>query len=392
MQLLTYDDALTELCDHFDTLIAPKKLRRSNTNVIYLLLKAFAKGWEVMHAAVHVLYGKFLPQLCSSEDLESLGFITGTRKLGGAASGLLVTVINNSPMDAVLAAGTYTFAPDANMTFAAVLDSDITVPAEGSAKFTMMSASVGSYHYTGMTDIKVESSNFINESLTFSCSDNTALLGYDDESDLDFRRRILEDTDRQDIITELRDAIRSLPYVFDCNIKFNNTAVPVMYDGYTIEPYRMLLMVSGEMRSEIAEVVAKKGIYPTVQAPESVAITYRNDIFFNGYTVYATPFRKTDFLIQVTYSADATYITENQAEQQIRTALFSVYTGNVHFDVLTENDVFTVLLAANITGVRILGVVLGLGDGDGKEYLRFDTTRIPNLKSVTCVSVDLSEQ
>lgn len=389
MRIISYDEALNELCDTFDALIEPRKIRRANTNVIYLLIKAFAKGWEVINSTVYALYGKFIPTLCSDKDLESIGYIVGTRKIGGSYSGLSVTAVNNSPLPVVLARGTYTFSPDADNTFSAVIDSDVEVAGEGAYSFIMMSDKVGSYRYTEMSDIQVTSDTAISDVFTFSCADNSSLLGHEEESDLAFRNRILTDVERQDVISELRDEIRSLPYVFDCNIKFNNTAATAVYDGIEIDPYRMLLMVSGDMRSGIAEAVAKKGIYPTQQTDTSVALTYKDDVFFNGYTVYATPFKTEDFSVTVTYSVDPTYLTEDNAEQAIRSALFAHYTGNQHVDVLTENDVFGVLLAMNLTGLKVLGVSFSMDGKDGLEYLKFSLLRIPTLKTVSCVPVVL---
>lgn len=392
MRLFSYDEALTELCDAFDELISPKKIARSNSNVIYLLLKAFAKGWEVINSTVYSLYGKFVPTLCSDDDLLSLAYITGTRKMTGSVSGMRIVAVNNSPMPVSLLAGTYTYKPDDETTFTYELESDVEIKGESSAKFTFLSEKVGSFYFTGVSGIQVDSDVKVNESLVFSSVDNADLLGHTEETNLEFRRRILEDTDRQDIITELRDAVRNLPYVFDCNVKFNNTPVPVVYDGFTIPSYHLLLMVNGDIRPGIAETVVNKGVYPTVQAETSVPVTFKNDVFFNGYTVYATPFRTSEFGIKVTYSADKLYISDNQAETSIRAVLFSHYGGSSHFDVLTENDVFNVLIDAQITGLRILGVSLSDPSHEDAEYLTFAKTRIPVLDTVSVVGVDIAEE
>ena len=41
MQLLSYDEILTNICDSFDTLIAPRAIARANTNIIYLSVECF---------------------------------------------------------------------------------------------------------------------------------------------------------------------------------------------------------------------------------------------------------------------------------------------------------------------------------------------------------------
>ena len=45
MQIITYNEALTQICDWFDSVIAPRTIARTNTNIIYLIFKAFAKAW-----------------------------------------------------------------------------------------------------------------------------------------------------------------------------------------------------------------------------------------------------------------------------------------------------------------------------------------------------------
>ena len=48
MQLKTFNEILTGLCDDFDYLISPRFIARTNNNIIYLLFKAIAKGYEVI--------------------------------------------------------------------------------------------------------------------------------------------------------------------------------------------------------------------------------------------------------------------------------------------------------------------------------------------------------
>ena len=53
MQLLTFNEILTKLCDDFDELISPRMMARSNTNIVYLLFKAIAKGYEIHETTAH---------------------------------------------------------------------------------------------------------------------------------------------------------------------------------------------------------------------------------------------------------------------------------------------------------------------------------------------------
>ena len=389
MQVITYNEALTQVCDWFDSVISPRTIARTNTNVIYLIFKAFAKAWEVINNTCVALSNKFDPENCTDSDLESVAFLVGTERLGGSSSGLLVTATNGSYKEAVLPEGTYTYTLDENTTFSATLK-ETSVPGGSFTQITFLSAEKGSFPVTAQQSIQVTAVSSSGETVeipsafSFSNSDNSSLLGYPDESNADFRKRVTTDVERQDIISEIRDEIKSLPFVFDCDIKFNDSPLDISYDGYTIPPFYMLLMVSGELKNEIAEVVASKGIYPTVKTDDASFVTYKNSVFADGeYTVWITQYKKTDFSVTVTVDIDENYISQGQAEDRIQAGLFSAVNVNRHVDVITENDIFEDVESLNITGIKVLGVNIYSAEGESNlNYISFQKTRIPNLTSV----------
>ena len=390
MQIITYNEALTQICDWFDSVIAPRTIARTNTNIIYLIFKAFAKAWEVINNTCVELNDKFDPANCTDSDLESIAFLVGTERIGGSSSGLLVTIVNNASEAVYLPAGTYTYALDKDTSFSATLTADKLVESESSIQITFLSADKGSFPVTSQQDISLTAVDLngdeimIPDTFSFANADNSQLLGYTDETDLEFRKRIIEDTNRQDVITEIKNKIKSLPYVFDCDIKFNDNPIGQSYDGYVIPPYYMLLMVSGDIKNEIAEIVASKGVYPTVQTDANSYAVYQNDVFADGqYKVWITPYRKYDFSVDVAFYADENFISSTQAEEKIRKGLFNAINGNRHIDVITENDIFDCINALNITGVKVLGVSINDPSGStNKNYITFQKTRIPNLTAV----------
>ena len=109
MEIKTFDTILTNMCDEFDALIAPRKISRSNTNIIYLMFKAISKGFEVINNICVVLSNKFDPANCSSEDLVSVASLVGTERRAGSASGLRITISNPSNDSKVVNAGVYTY-------------------------------------------------------------------------------------------------------------------------------------------------------------------------------------------------------------------------------------------------------------------------------------------
>lgn len=390
MQIITYNEALTQICDWFDSVIAPRTIARTNTNIIYLIFKPFAKAWEVINNTCVTLNDKFDPANCTDSDLESISFLVGTERIGGSSSGLLVTIVNNASEAVYLPAGTYTYALDEDTSFSATFTADKLVESESSIQITFLSADKGSFPVTSQQDISLTAVDLNGDEITipdtfsFANADNAQLLGYADETDLEFRKRIIEDTDRQDVITEIKNKIKSLPYVFDCDIKFNDNPIEQSYDGYVIPPYYMLLMVSGDIKDEIAEIVASKGVYPTVQTDANSYAIYQNDVFADGqYKVWITPYRKYDFSVDVAFYADENFISSTQAEEKIRKGLFNAINGNRHIDVITENDIFDYINALNITGVKVLGVNINDPSGStNKNYITFQKTRIPNLTAV----------
>lgn len=390
MQIITYNEALTQICDWFDSVITPRTIARTNTNIIYLIFKAFAKAWEVINNTCVTLNNKYDPANCTDSDLESVAFLVGTERIGGSSSGLLVTIVNNASKAVYLPAGTYTYALDENTSFSTTFTADKLVESESSIQITFLSADKGSFPVTSQQDISLTAVDLNGDEITipntfsFANADNAQLLGYTDETDLEFRKRIIEDTDRQDVITEIKNKIKSLPYVFDCDIKFNGNPIEQSYDGYVIPPYYMLLMVSGDIKDEIAEIVASKGVYPTVQTDANSYAIYQNDVFADGqYKVWITPYRKYDFSVDVAFYADENFISSTQAEEKIRKGLFNAINGNRHIDVITVNDIFDYINALNITGVKILGVNINDPSGStNKNYITFQKTRIPNLTAV----------
>lgn len=391
MQIITYNEALTQLCDWFDAVITPRTIARTNTNIFYLLFKAFAKGWEVINNVCVAVSNKFDPANCSDEDLVSVAYLVGTEKKEGASSGLLVTAVNNGEQDVELPAGVYTYALDEDTSFVCTLTAPLTIAHGSSENMTFLSVEKGSFPITEQQDIVLtgvdtnEDDITIPSDVSFSNANNASLLGYTDETDAEFRKRILEDTDRQDSINELKLKLRNLPYVFDCEIVFNQDTSSTTVGDFTIEPYYMLILISTSMYTEeIAKIVAESAVYPTVNVEnESHEVDYNNAVFASGkYPVFINDFTDKEFTATVTYQINTEYISENQAKARMRTALYNNINGNTHKDAITSDDFFTVLGNANITGVKIFGVTL-MVDNAVVPYVSCLKTEIGKLVDIT---------
>lgn len=388
MQLMTFDEILTKMCDEFDELIAPNTIARSNTNVVYLILKAIAKGYEVINNVCVTLDNKFNPAKCSNEDLESVASLVGTERLEGSATGLEITASNTGTESVTLSAGMYTYALDDDTHFIFEVLSDTVIGAGETVTYIAMSELIGSYPVTAQEEISVEySGGDISSDIKFSCSDNSSLLGITAETDLAFRERILSDTTRQDTIKELELKLKNLPYLFDAKVIFNNTLNSVTVGEYTLPPFYMIIFYSGSPRNEIAEVVASSNIYPTLETPSAVELSYENASFVSGhYSVFITEFVKKNYKLTVNCTIDTRYIAVSKARSEISSFLYANFRGHVHKDYIREEEIYNKLKELTLAGVTILNVDIYSGNTQ-VPYIEVPPSMIPYLQEVTVSEV-----
>jgi hypothetical protein len=262
------------------------------------------------------------------------------------------------------------------------LTRDIVIPAGSYETFIAMSDEIGSYPVTEQADITVESAQTIPSGLKFSCSDNSGMLGAEPESNLAFRKRILNGVDNQDTIVELENTLRNLPYFFDCRVKYNDTLNAVEYDGLTIPAFSVAIFYSGSPRSEVGGLIANKIICPSVQTADSTAVDYVSDTFINGkHTFYLIPFKKTEFSVSVIYEINDAFTNANTVESDIRKKLRDTFTTEVHLNYIREDDIYNVIESMNIAGINVLSVNL-MVNGNQVDYVSIPVSRTPELEEV----------
>ena len=387
MEIKTFDTILNELCDVFDSLITPKKISRTNANIIYLLFKALTKGFEIINNICVVLSYKFDPRNCDSSDLESSASLVGTERYKGSGSGLKITILNNGETPCTLLQGVYNYKFNDDITFSFEILEETEIREGSYITVIAMSENIGRFPITTQTDIEITSEQDINSDLVFSCTDNSALLGTLPETDLELRERILTRVDRQNSIIELENAIKNLPYIFDCKIIFNNTFSPFVYDGATIPSFKALICYSGALKEELAEIVCTHTLIPIVgtEDEESKEIRFYSDVFVNGfYPVYFTPFKKTQYQAEVTLKIEGVFVDFYEITKEIRTTLFNTFISEVHTDYVKEEELYNAIKALNLTGVNILGLNL-IYNGEKVSFIEVPLTRIPELTDVTFI-------
>lgn len=385
MNIKTYSTILTEICDFFDSLITPKKITRSNSNVIYLMFKAIAKGFEVVNNVCVALSNKFIPESCEAEDLDSVGALVGTVRKKGNGTGLRIVCINTNNYAETLLQGSYSYKTD-DATFVFTLLQDVEIVANGSKNFLAMTEVIGSYPVEAQSDLVIESTVEIPTGLNWNCLDNSNLLGGKAETDEEFRKRIVTDTSRQNAIVELEAALRSLPYILDCKIKFNSEITSITYDGLTVPPFSMAIFASGDIRNSLAEIVASYVMIPTVYDTDAIVTYFQNTAFVSGqYPVYFIPFKPIAYSVQVTFRYDAVYTSEAECKSIITSKLLTALNTELHLDTLREKDIYAILNNIDITGCEILGCNI-IYNGEEVDYIDIPVSRVPNLTNVTYVT------
>lgn len=387
MELKTFDTILEEICDAYDESISPKKMTRSNTNIIYLIFKAISKGFEIINNIVVTLSNKFNPSYCSDEDLLSTSELVGTERIKAQSSGLKITAVNNGGQPATLSTGTYTYLGVNDISFVFNVLSDIIIPAGQKYVFLAVSEQRGKFLVTEQTDITITSTATIPEDISFSCSGNDSLLGREEETLLELRERIVTKVDRQDSFVELEYKLNGLPTVFDSKVLFNNEIINITYDDYVIPPFHLLIFVSGNITDDIAETVAQNTPYPTVQGADGIETKYFSDSFVNGFfPVYVNKFKKKEYTANVIYKIDEEYADAIETEIKMRNALYNNFTGEMHTDYIKEENLYAVLISLYLEAVNILAVNLYV-DGNPVDYVTVPSSQIPELKEITFTKV-----
>lgn len=383
MELKSFDTILTDLCDTFDEAITPQTIERTNTNIIYLILKAFAKGLEVINNVCVTVSNKFDPARCTDEDLVSVAHIVGTERRGGTASGLHIFVTNNDINAVTLQAGVYTYTLDADTVFEFEVVEDTEISAGAYVSYIAMSRTIGRFPVTEQASIKVESEQTIDSNISFSCTNNASLLGNTEETILAFRNRILGDYTRQESMQELEETIRNLPYIFDCKVVFNQTdSGQSIGSGLTLPPMTCAIFYSGEVKRELAQIIASRIICPTLESADSVALHYESSVFINGYhTVNIIPFSKLQFTMDIAYRVNDEYVNTEDALKTLDTILKDNFASEKRVAIIKEEDVYEVLARNSITGVEILSVILRVG-GTAKDYIDVPQSQIAELTSI----------
>jgi hypothetical protein len=385
------DEILVTMADAYDGLTAPKRIYRNDNNKLWLVFKAIAAGYVLLLNAIIALRDKFSPERCADEDLYSTADLVGTKFKSGSGSLLQITATNtDSANSKVLEVGVYNYTSVSGEIFEFELTVALSIAASAAKQITAISKTQGAFLVTENANIvvyRVDAAT-IDPAIKFSCADNSGTLGYGDETAWEFRKRILSDTDRQDAIKELELNIRNLPNILECNVILNQSNSVAVYDGISLNPYQLLIVITGSPGADLAELVASSTIYLTKMVDPDDVVFYADSHYIGGgYPVYFARHQGKDFALNITYQFDSTKILQINAETAMNTALNAYRNSSRHVAMLTENDVYALLNDLGLTSVKILNVDI-LVSAVEVPYLVVEGTRVLNLTGEAFVGID----
>ena len=389
MIVKTFDEITEHMEDSFDGFIAEKtdgvKIKRTNNNVVHNVLKADGKGYELVQASCVALDSKFDPARCSEADLVSVAKIAGTAMKAGKQTVLMITAVNSSSQaqDILSSVTSYPaklrymysadvwfeftiptakiFNPGASQTYFAWSVDPNNTEADGS-----QSPLIGAYPVTAMSSIAVSGATegtVVSSGFTFSCASTQGTLGYPPETVLEFRKRIQEDTDRQNVLKELEIELNNLPTILSAKVTFNPSISDTKVVGpASIPPFQMLISVNGEVLQDFGETVLTKTYIPTVQvaAPYGDYLIVPSDNYTDGFVqLNYMHFRSYEYMIEVTYTSDPTLALDDMIQGQIVSVMKSLY-GNPsrYTQEITEDTYYDTAKNLDIDSLKVLNVNL----------------------------------
>jgi hypothetical protein len=393
------DEITNEMVDVYDTMLQeaarkPVRVWRNNNNKLYLIFRGIAAGFKVILDAILSLRGRFDPLHSDSADLYTTCKLVGTKLKEGTGSMVSITIANRSVSEAkMFYAGVYSYNSISGMVFSFELPDDYLFDPGEKRIISAISREKGIYRVEDNADIKIvrEDSAAIDAVFAFSCTDNIGQLGYPDEDTLAFRQRILNDGNRQDHIKELELKIRNLPNIFECNLVYNQDVQPLEYDGITLWPMELLVIITGVPTDEMARLVVEDVIYMTHQVDENNVVYYKSMCYINGRVpVYYKYHDTRDFSLDITYQYDQQKLKSEQVETVINALLDRYAHAVTYVDMIGEQTFYSLLGNLNLPNTKVLDIDI-MVSGEQAPYLAIPRTRLPHLTGVTFHPVEIEE-
>lgn len=391
MEDLSIDEIVTVIEDAYDASISPKRMQRVDDNKLHLIFKADSAGYQKINKAVLSLKQRLDPELCDDADLPMTAKIVGTEFIQGKSSMLTISAVNISTVDnATLRAGTYQYESSSGEVFSFSFVIDVLLSPLETREFKAASANIGAFPVSANGSIALTRTDgaTIDSNISFSCDDNTTYIGYTAESALEFRQRMTTDAQRQDEVNEIEADIKALQTIFECNCVFNPLNSTAVYDGITLNPKELLIIITGVPTDEIAGIVAARSCYATHMVLGTDVVYFYNTLYIGGkYPVYFKYHDTYEYSITVNYSYDSNKLKFAQVEAAFDIVLGRYKTTNRHVDTITPFDIENALSAVALANVKVKGIGMSVAGVD-EPYITIPRTRLPKLVAVTYSRTD----
>jgi hypothetical protein len=389
-------DEITEsFADEYDALIKPKKLWRNHNNKLYLILRSVASGYKVLLDAVLALRNRFNPQYCEDGDLRDAMLMVGETIIPGKKSLLQVTVSNDSiSEDRILSAGEYRYSSASGEVFGCVLQNDVVFAPLAVQVILLASEHIGDFPVSDIADLKLarKDGKTVDPNFSFSCLDNAGSRGRTEESLASVRQRILHDNMRQDAIRETEQAIKRIATIYECNLLFNSGIEEYEYDGVTLAPRELLIVITGVPSQELADTVVKYTYYATHMVTPAMVVYHYDDLLAGGkHPVYYKFHDKEPFYLFISYKYDRVYLKQEQVESEINKVFAKYKNYLTHIDAITEPLLYNDLAEVRIPGFSVIKIYIQtMQDGElvSVPSVEISKTRLPELQSITYYAED----
>jgi hypothetical protein len=392
------DELVTEMVDTYDGLLKendpskPIRVWRNKNNKLYMVFISIGAAFSHVLDAILALRNRFNPLHCDDSDLQSTALMVGTHPRLGAGSILNITIKNKSTTEQkMFTAGVYNYMSVSGMLFYFQQLNDYLFDPNEIVQLSAISRERGGFHVMQISSIKLfrNDGQPIDSTFVFSCADNNGQLGYPDEDAFAFRQRLLNDGNRQDHIEELELKIRNLPNIFECNLIYNQDVQPSEYDGITLLPMELLVIITGVPTDEMAKLVVEDVIYTTHQVDEDKVVYYESMYYINGKVpVYYKNHDTTDFALEITYQYDQQKLKSEQVETVINALLDRYVHAVTHVDTINEEIFYSLLGKLDLPNTKVLDIDI-IVSGEQVPYLPVPRTRLPHLTGVTFYPVEI---
>lgn len=388
----TIDEYTNDLCDHYDAAIAPKSIRRSNNNKLWLILRSIAAGLSKIIDAIFVLRNRFDPRYCTDTDLQTTMRLMGVEQMGGSASLIEITAINTSNENSyTLASGIYEFTSAAGILFSFEIQEDLTLAAQQDTLFHAISNIIGPYSVSAISDANVvrKDKAAIPAAIVFNIADNEALLGHNQESLYDVRQRILNYDLPAFMAQELRDVLRNEPNIFDADVIVNYNNIPGVVDDITLQPYEAMVIISGIVSERTGEILASYGFFNTKMFDPDDKIEFFHDTLLGGkHTFYYRPFDILEYDLMITYQFNTNATDEVRVENALIEACRGLRFTNTRKKYITPHEIVEMVREVMPIGSAALNATF-IVDGVTENFILPGRTRIPRMVNLTFNPIEI---